>query len=40
MGGTNIKFTVTKVEDNFHYDNWIADNGTGTYKAAWKKIDG
>ena len=40
MGGTNIKFNVTKVEDNFHYDTWIADNGTGTCKAAWKKIDG
>ena len=40
MGGTNMKFTVTKVEDNFHYDTWIADNGTGTCKAAWKKIDG
>jgi len=40
MGGTNIKFTVTKVEDNVHYDTWIADNGTGTCKAAWKKING
>ena len=40
MGGTNLKFTVTKVEDNFHYDTWVADNGIGTCKAAWKKIDG
>ena len=35
-----MKFTVTKVEVNCHYDTWVADNGTGTCKAAWKKIDG
>ena len=35
-----MKFTVTKVEDNYHYDTWVADNGTGTCKAAWKRING
>ena len=38
LGGTNIKFTVSKVEGNKHWDSWTADNGTGTCEATWAKV--
>ena len=40
MGGTNIKFTVTKVNGFVHEDTWVADNGTGACKAVWAQVDG
>lgn len=40
MGGTNISFSVTKVDGFVHQDTWTADNGTGSCKATWKLIDG
>lgn len=40
LGGTNIKFTVTKVEGNVHEDVWVADNGAGSCLATWEKVDG
>merc|ERR1712183_332154 len=40
MGGTNIRFRITKVEGAVHEDTWRADNGTGSCIATWKKIDG
>ena len=39
LGGTNIKFTITKVEGNKHFDTWVADNGTGTCEATWAQAD-
>lgn len=40
LGGTNMKFNVTKVEGNVHHDTWVADNGTGTCKGEWELIGG
>eukprot|EP00164_Ancoracysta_twista_P014426 GFYU01023493.1.p1 GENE.GFYU01023493.1~~GFYU01023493.1.p1 ORF type:complete len:124 (+),score=47.21 GFYU01023493.1:61-432(+) len=40
MGGTGMKFTITKVSDNVHEDTWVADNGTGSCIATWEQQDG
>jgi hypothetical protein len=40
LGGTNMYFTVTDVTGNVHKDTWVADNGTGSCKAVWARVDG
>jgi len=35
MGGTNLKFTITKVEGNTHTDTWTSDAGKGSCVATW-----
>merc|ERR1740121_1724230 len=40
LGGTNIKFAITRVEGNEHEDIWVADNGFGTCLATWQKVNG
>merc|ERR1712179_582233 len=39
LGGTNMNLTVKTVEGNVHYDTWTADNGSGSCKATWQKIN-
>ena len=39
FGGTNMVFTVTKVDGMVHEDTWTADSGTGACKATWARID-
>jgi hypothetical protein len=38
LGGTSMKFTVTKVEGDQHLDTWTADNGTGACDAHWVQV--
>jgi hypothetical protein len=40
VGGTNMVFTVTKVDGVVHEDTWTADSGTDACKATtWAHID-
>lgn len=40
LGGTNIKFVITKIEGNVHDDVWVADNGAGSCHCEWALLDG